>query len=206
MPCQKLVIKCGNFAILVDFHIMPQDSSEEARWFWNHRREEICLLLQGTVESRVEQFLEARKRHDQGKQRPEYTRETPVSLEGDGFYVTAYFVKRWDPLRIAGHQYRELRMFPDRLVICVTRLESGLPLCTREYTAPKENMPVGTSEYFGKSDEDEEGKISLTQEKKKDTLKKIVKRTKTKRANESKPQLNKDTVEVYLGSLRSDRE
>lgn len=30
----------------------------------------------------------------------------------------------------------ELRVFPDRFVICVTRLESSSPLCMREYVAP----------------------------------------------------------------------
>nr|XP_056712769.1 protein SLX4IP [Euleptes europaea] len=205
-PEASAVAACGNFAVLVDFHVTPQDFSKDTQWFSNHKREEICMLLKDAVESRVEQYLKTRKRHGQGKQL-EYARVDPLSMEGDGFYITAYFVKRWDRLQcIGGQQYSELRMFPDRFVICVTRLESGSPLCVSECVAPKENLPVGTSEYFGKSEEDEKYKISLTQEKKKDTLKKIVKRTETKRANESKPQLSKDTVEVYLGSLRSDRE
>lgn len=206
MTCHKLVLKCGSFAILVDFRITPEGSSKDTQWFPHHRREEVCMLLRGAVELRVEQYLEAHKRHGQGKQQLESAQDTLFSLEGDGLYITAYFVKRWERLQcILGQQYRELRVFPDRFVICVTRLESSSPLCMREYVAPKEELSAGTSEYFGKP-EDEKCRISLTQEKKKDTLKKIVKRTKTKRANKSKPQPSKDTVEVYLGSLHSDRE
>ncbi|KAL8173369.1 UNVERIFIED_CONTAM: hypothetical protein K2H54_047616, partial [Gekko kuhli] len=73
---------CGSFAILVDFQIVPQDLSKDTQWFPNHRREEVCLLLRGAVESRVEQYLEARKRRGPGKPRLEYTPDAPLSLEG----------------------------------------------------------------------------------------------------------------------------
>ncbi|XP_048357176.1 protein SLX4IP [Sphaerodactylus townsendi] len=79
MTCHKLVIKCGKFAILVDFYITPQDSSEDAQWFSNDKREEVCMLLKDTVESRVEQYLKTRKKHGPGKQM-EYAQVSP--LEG----------------------------------------------------------------------------------------------------------------------------
>ncbi|XP_032998753.1 protein SLX4IP isoform X2 [Lacerta agilis] len=163
----KLVIKCGNFAVLVDFHVTSRDSSKDTVWFSDRKREGVCLLLKDVVDSRVTQYLKGRKRHGQSKE-TEHAKVNPLSL-------------------------KELRVFPDRFVVCVTRLDSNPP-------PQEETLPPGTSEYFG-----EPAATSLTQQEKQDALKKIVKRTKTKKADESK-QPSKDTVKVYLGSLHSDRE
>ncbi|XP_053141769.1 protein SLX4IP isoform X2 [Hemicordylus capensis] len=201
---EHLQKKCGKFAVLVDFHIMPQDSSKDTTWFPNKKKEEVCMLLKDTVDSRVKQYLKAHKRHDQLKQM-EYA--NPLSLIADGFHIAAYFVKRWVNLRcIGGQQQSGLRVFPDRFVICVTRLESSPSPWVSESVAPKENLSPGTSLYFGESVEDEKFKASLSQQKKQAILKKIVKRTETKNADESQPQPSEDTMKVYLGSLCSDRE
>ncbi|XP_053141770.1 protein SLX4IP isoform X3 [Hemicordylus capensis] len=134
MNTHKLVIKCGKFAVLVDFHIMPQDSSKDTTWFPNKKKEEVCMLLKDTVDSRVKQYLKAHKRHDQLKQM-EYA--NPLSLIADGFHIAAYFVKRWVNLRcIGGQQQSGLRVFPDRFVICVTRLESSPSPWVSESVAP----------------------------------------------------------------------
>ncbi|XP_063172287.1 protein SLX4IP isoform X2 [Candoia aspera] len=118
MTLDKLVIKCGNFAVLVDFHIAPQDRM----WFSDHQREEVCLLLKDAVESRVKQYLRARKLHGRCKQ-TEYGEANVLSLRADEFHISAYFVKRWANLRCIGQQHSELRVFPDRFVIYVSRLE-----------------------------------------------------------------------------------
>nr|XP_008114152.1 PREDICTED: protein SLX4IP isoform X6 [Anolis carolinensis] len=197
MTSHKLAIKCGNYAVLVDVHIMPQDSNKDNVWFSDHRKEEIFMLLKETLDSRVAQYLSTHKRPGQSKQ-VESTKETPLFLQADDFYIEAYFVKRWVNLRcIWGQQNSELRVFPDRFVICVTRLESS-PL-------PWETLSSGTSEYFGESAGEGLYKISLTQQEKQNILKEIVKRTKATKTNESQPQPSKDTMKVYLGSLCSDR-
>ncbi|XP_066495117.1 protein SLX4IP isoform X2 [Tiliqua scincoides] len=199
MMVHKLVIKCGIFAVLVDFHVRPEDSSKDTTWFSDQKREEICMLLRDTIDSRVKQYLKARKCHGQGKQE-EYLEGNPLSLKADGFRVAAYFVKRRTNLRcIGGQQHSELRVFPDRFVICVTRLESSPPL-------RKEVLSPGTSDYFGKSVEGEKCRTPLTQQEKRTILKTIVKRTKAKKAVQSQLQPSKDTMTVYLGSLCSDRE
>ncbi|XP_061478534.1 protein SLX4IP [Rhineura floridana] len=201
MTLHKMVIKCGNFAVLVDFHIMPQDSSKDTVWFSDREREEVCMLLKDTVDSRVRQYLKARKGHGQWKQ-TDLAEANPLSLKAGDVHIAAYFVKRWVNLRcIMGQQHSELRVFPDRFVICVTRLESSPPPWVIENVAPQESLSTGMSEYFGES-----VVTSLTQQKKQDTLKKIVKRPKTKKANERKSEPSKDDMEVYLGSLCSDRE
>nr|XP_028578063.1 protein SLX4IP isoform X1 [Podarcis muralis]XP_028578064.1 protein SLX4IP isoform X1 [Podarcis muralis] len=189
----KLVIKCGNFAVLVDFHVTSRDSSKDTVWFSDRKREDVCLLLKDVVDSRVTQYLKGRKRHGQSKEM-EHAKVNPLSLKAGDFHISAYFVKRWTNLQcIMGRKHGELRVFPDRFVVCVTRLDSSPP-------PQEETLPPGTSEYFGES-----AATSLTQQEKQEALKKIVKRTKTKKADESK-QTSKDTVKVYLGSLHSDRE
>uniref|UniRef100_A0A8C3RZT8 SLX4 interacting protein n=1 Tax=Chelydra serpentina TaxID=8475 RepID=A0A8C3RZT8_CHESE len=99
--------QCGNFAVLVDFHILPQGSSRDSSWFSDHEKEELCLLLKDTIDSRVKHYLEARKHRGQWKQ-TECTQSIPLSLKG------------------------RLRVFPDKFVVCVTRLESNPSLWTSE--------------------------------------------------------------------------
>ncbi|KAF7249315.1 Protein SLX4IP, partial [Varanus komodoensis] len=131
--------KCGKFAVLVDFRIIPQDSNKCPAWFSECKREEICMLLKDAIDSRVKQYLRARKRHGQLKEM-EYTEANPLFLKASDFHISAYFVRRWVNLRcIGGQQNSELCVFPDRCVICVTRLESSPPLWVSESVATGTN-------------------------------------------------------------------
>ncbi|XP_053236608.1 protein SLX4IP isoform X1 [Podarcis raffonei] len=94
----KLVIKCGNFAVLVDFHVTSRDSSKDTVWFSDRKREDVCLLLKDVVDSRVTQYLKGRKQHRQAKE-TEHTKVNPLSLKAGDFHISAYFVKRWTNLR-----------------------------------------------------------------------------------------------------------
>nr|XP_033792579.1 protein SLX4IP isoform X2 [Geotrypetes seraphini] len=124
MVSNKMVIKCGKFAVLVDLHILPQGSSKDTSWFSDHEKEEICTLVKDIIESRVKQYLESRKQHVQSK-RKEVTQFSPLFLKGSRFRIAIYFMKRWVNLRcIVKEQLRELRVFPDKLVIC-----ASLPDC-----------------------------------------------------------------------------
>ncbi|XP_026524296.1 protein SLX4IP [Notechis scutatus] len=199
MTLDKLVIKCGNFAVLVDFHIASQDHM----WFSDHQREEVCLLLKDAVESRVKQYLKARKLHGRCKQ-TEHGEANSLSLRADEFQISAYFVKRWANLRCIGQQHSELRVFPDRFVIYVSRFEPNPSSWVRESVALEENLFTKVSEYFQGSAEDRKCQISLTQQEKQDTLKKLMKRA--THANKKKPQPRMATTKVYLGSPDSDTE
>ncbi|NXV79643.1 SLX4I protein, partial [Atlantisia rogersi] len=66
-----------------------------------------------------------------------------------------------------------------------------------------EELSRATSEYFTGSAENKKLKISLNEQLKQDILKKIVKRKKPKKNSTSKPQINKDSKEVCLGSVDS---
>ncbi|NXE18687.1 SLX4I protein, partial [Ardeotis kori] len=196
-------LQCGNFAVLVDVHILPQGSSKDTSWFSDHEKEEVCMLLEEVVASRVKHYLEARKQRGQWKSM-DHAPSGPLFLTANSFHITAYFMKRWVNLRCAvGKRYRELRVFPDRFIVCVSKLESDPSAWTCENGVLKEELSNGTSEYFTESAEDKKLKISLSEQIKQDILKEIVKRTKTKKSSTSNPQISKNSKKACLGSVDS---
>ncbi|KFP81677.1 Protein SLX4IP, partial [Apaloderma vittatum] len=196
--------QCGNFAVLVDVHILPQGSNKDTSWFSDHEKEEVCMLLEEVVATRVKHYLEAPKQRGQWKAM-EHASSGPLFLTANSLHITAYFMKRWVNLRCAvGKHYRELRVFPDRFIVCVSKLEFNPSAWTCEDgVLQKEELSSGTSEYFTESAENKKPQISLNEQIKQDILKKIVKRTKTRKNSTSKPQLSKGPKKVYLGSVDS---
>ncbi|KAM6404776.1 protein SLX4IP isoform 2-T2 [Pluvialis apricaria] len=164
---------------------------------------EVCMLLEEVVASRVKHYLEAPKQRGQWKS----MENGPLFLTANSFHITAYFMKRWVNLRCAvGKHYRELRVFPDRFIVCVSKLESDPSAWTCENGVLKEELSNGTSEYFTKSAENGKLKINLDEQIKQDILKQIVKRTKPRKSSRSKPQISKDSKKVCLGSVDSQTE
>ncbi|KAM4903449.1 protein SLX4IP isoform 1-T2 [Sylvia borin] len=200
MASNKFVIKCGNFAVLVDVHILPQGSSKDTSWFSDHEKEEVCKLLEDIVASRVKHYLEAPKQRGQGKP-VEHGSSGPLFLTANSLHITAYFMKRWVNLRCAlGKRYRDLRVFPEKFIVCVSKLDFDPSAWACDSGGLKEELSSGTSEYFTESAENKKIKISLSEQIKQDILRKIVKRTKPRRSSASKPQISKDSKKVYLGS------
>ncbi|NXB15053.1 SLX4I protein, partial [Rhagologus leucostigma] len=192
--------QCGNFAVLVDVHILPQGSSKDTSWFSDHEKEEVCKLLEEVVASRVEHYLAARKQRGQGKPM-EHGSSGPLFLTANSLHITAYFMKRWVNLRCAlGKRYRELRVFPEKFIVCVSKLDFDPSAWTCDNGVLVEELSNGTSEYFTESAENKKLKIRLSEQIKQDILKKIAKRTKLRRSSASKPQISKDSKKVYLGS------
>ncbi|KFW09128.1 Protein SLX4IP, partial [Fulmarus glacialis] len=131
-------------------------------------------------------------------------------VAANSFHITAYFMKRWVNLRCAvGKKSKKsvsykLRVFPDRFIVCVSKLESNPSAWTCENgVLQKEELSNGMSEYFAESAENKKLKISLNEQIKQDILKEIVKRTKPRKSSTSKPQISKDSKKVYLGSADS---
>ncbi|XP_042683421.1 protein SLX4IP [Centrocercus urophasianus] len=200
MTSNKFVIKCGNFAVLVDVHILPEGSNKDTSWFSDQEKEEVCMYLEEVVVSRIKRYLEARKKRGQWKS-VEHASSAPLFITANNFHITAYFMKRWVNLRCAlGKHYRELRMFPDKFVVCISKLEFNPSAWTCESGALKE-VSNGTSEYFSESSENRKLQLSLNEQIKQDILKEIVKRTKRGKNSVSKPQTNKDSKKVDLGSV-----
>ncbi|XP_053918097.1 protein SLX4IP isoform X2 [Cuculus canorus] len=199
----RMCLQCGNFAVLVDAHILPQGSSKDTSWFSDHEKEELSMLLEEVVASRVKHYLEARKQRGQWKSM-ERAPSGPLFLTANSFHITAYFMKRWVNLRCAvGKHYRELRVFPDRFIVCVSKLESNPSTWTCENGVLEEELSNGMSEYFTESAESKKHEISLNEQIKQDILKEIVKRIKPRKSSTSKPQISKDSKKVYLGSVDS---
>ncbi|NXR67768.1 SLX4I protein, partial [Rhadina sibilatrix] len=192
--------QCGNFAVLVDVHILPQGSSKDTSWFSDHEKEEVCKLLEEVVASRVKYYLETPKQRGQWKPM-EHGSSGPLFLTANSLHITAYFMKRWVNLRCAlGKRYRELRVFPEKFIVCVSKLDFDPSAWTCDNGGLVEELSNGTSEYFTESAENKKLKISLSEQIKRDILRKIVKRTKPRRSSASKPQISKDSKKVYLGS------
>ncbi|NXQ73849.1 SLX4I protein, partial [Quiscalus mexicanus] len=198
--------QCGNFAVLVDVHILPQGSSKDTSWFSDHEKEEVCKLLEEVVASRVKHYLEAPKQRGQWKP-IEQGSSGPLFLTANSLHITAYFMKRWVNLRCAlGKRYRELRVFPEKFIVCVSKLDFDPSAWTCDSGGLVEEFSNGTSEYFTESAENKKLKISLSEQIKQDILRKIVKRTKPRRSSASKPQISKDSKKVYLGWADSQTE
>ncbi|KAM5177924.1 protein SLX4IP isoform 1-T1 [Callospermophilus lateralis] len=188
---------CGNFAVLVDLHISPQGSNKDTSWFSEQKKEEVCLLLKETILSRVKEYLEVRKQHRPSN--TEFTRSSPLSLKGYGFQITAYFLKRGIHLRcIESSQNTELRVFPDRFVVCVNQLEFNHDILANQNEELTERALHGVSDYFA---ECAESPLPPSAKLKRNALKQIAKRTKTKSNVESKSQTSRDTVGTSSDSV-----
>ncbi|XP_053568124.1 protein SLX4IP [Bombina bombina] len=204
MKANKLVVKCGNFAVLVDLHVLPQGSSKDTSWFSDHEKEEVCMLLKETIDSRVKQHIESRKQQGQMKCK-EYTQTSPLFLKGDQIRIAAYFIKRWVNLRcVVKKQYRELHVFPDRFVVCASQLEPTPSMLHTEITTLEPCF--GKSGYFAEHQEKESLNMLNVTPKKQAVLKNIVKKTKTTKGSSSKAEFSGDRrVSPCLGQADSDK-
>ncbi|GCB67276.1 hypothetical protein scyTo_0008027 [Scyliorhinus torazame] len=179
MPSKKFVLKCGNFAVLVDLHILPRGTSKDTSWFTEQHKEEISALVKEDVDFRVKQFVEAKKQrgHTQPKSSKELTPSNPLCIKGQNFRLATYFMKRHTNLRCVTQQQNcGLYIFPDRFVVCITPCETGPINGMAEETIT--GAERGASEYFA-GDSEMKGlcDISISIQKKKEALRHIVKKT-----------------------------
>ncbi|XP_031227903.1 protein SLX4IP [Mastomys coucha] len=183
MASKKFAIKCGNFAVLVDLHILPQGSNKDSSWFSEQKKEEVCLLLKETIDSRVKEYVGIYKQH-----RPsdaEFTRSSPLSLKGYDFQITAYFLKRGIHLRcIQSSRNTELRIFPERFVVCVSQLAFSHDTWPKLNEKSTKKAFHGLSDYFA---ECAKSSPSPGTKLKRNALKEIVRRTESKGTDVSKP-------------------
>uniref|UniRef100_A0A3P8U2T0 SLX4 interacting protein n=1 Tax=Amphiprion percula TaxID=161767 RepID=A0A3P8U2T0_AMPPE len=62
---------CGNFAVLVDLHVLPLGGQEDASWFTTDHIEEVTNLVRDAVDHRVKQYTEFLHNRRQPKQKKE---------------------------------------------------------------------------------------------------------------------------------------
>ncbi|XP_059928937.1 protein SLX4IP isoform X2 [Gadus macrocephalus] len=150
MAPQKLVIKCGNVAVLVDVHALPLGAREEdTSWLTAEHLEEVAVLVQGAVEQRVK--LHAERLHKPAKHRKELLPAKAFSATGTSFNLVANFLKRHYNLRcLVKDRYGELRVFPERGVVCVSRPEDASARPGNPNQAASERGEQSRSEYFSR--------------------------------------------------------
>ncbi|XP_050981330.1 protein SLX4IP [Labeo rohita] len=172
MQPSKFVVKCGNFAVLVDLHILPLGGKDDASWFSPEHRKEVGVLIRDALELRVRQFQEARYQKIQPKPRKDLTLTAPLCLEGGNVRLAVHFMKRHVNLRcIVRQHFRELRVFPERVVVCASPPEN--------FVLPNGNLNLDVSEpshskYFSSSGE-KTGPLPSSTATKRTILQKIAK-------------------------------
>ncbi|XP_048863154.1 protein SLX4IP [Brienomyrus brachyistius] len=128
MSVSKFVVKCGNYAVLVDVQLLAPGAVRDPSWWANSHKEEVSALIQGAVEQRIAQFLEARRQKGPAKAQRELTPANPLSIEGERLRLAVYSTKRHINLRcIVSQRYGDLHVFPERFVVCASLLEDREP-------------------------------------------------------------------------------
>ncbi|KAJ8412760.1 hypothetical protein AAFF_G00117110 [Aldrovandia affinis] len=172
MSPSKFVVKCGNFAVLVDLHVLPLGSTEDASWFCVQHQEEVSEMIRDTVDQRVRRFLDSRQQKCQSKQGKSLTMANPICIKGERFRLVAYFLKRHVNLRCVGKwQLGELRVFPERLVVCASVPEDG----GKANLTVMEHSGQSNSEYFSGPGETQ-NPLNSSAITKRNTLQKIAKK------------------------------
>ncbi|KAM9345454.1 protein SLX4IP [Symphorus nematophorus] len=166
---------CGNFAVLVDLHVMPLGGREDASWFTTDHIEEVTALVRDAVDQRVKQYTESLRNRRQPKQKKELAPAAAFSVKGKSFSLVANFLKRHVNLRcIAKQLHGDLRVFPERYVVCVSCPEDASAHHGNPSLAATELSEQSRSEYFSRVGETQEPLNSPTKTKK-TVLQKIAK-------------------------------
>ncbi|XP_030298141.1 protein SLX4IP isoform X2 [Sparus aurata] len=151
----KFVIKCGNFAVLVDLHVLPLGGGEDASWFTTDHIEDVTALVRDSVDQRVKQYSESL-----------HNRRQPIQKK-DLAPASAFFVK-------------DLRVFPERYVVCVSCPEDASAHHGNPSPAATELSEQSRSEYFSRVGETQEPLNSPTKTKK-TVLQKLAKQASVQR-------------------------
>uniref|UniRef100_UPI0037E84B9C protein SLX4IP n=1 Tax=Semicossyphus pulcher TaxID=241346 RepID=UPI0037E84B9C len=171
----KFVIKCGNFAVLVDLHVLPLGGREDASWFTTDHIEEVTALVRDTVDQRVKQYAESLHGRKQAKQKKEMTPAAALVAKGKHFNLVANFLKRHFNLRcIVKRPYGDLRVFPERYVVCVSCSEDASAHHGNPSPAATEPSEQSRSEYFSRVGETQEP-LNSPAKTKKTVLQKMAK-------------------------------
>ncbi|CAL1578246.1 unnamed protein product [Knipowitschia caucasica] len=167
MPPHKYVIKCGNFAVLVDLHVLPQgDRPADPSWFTMDQVEEVTALVRDAVDQRVKQYTESLHNRRLPKHKKVLTPATAFSV-------------------------KDLRVFPERFVVCASCPEDASALLGNLSRTAKELSEQSRSEYFSKAAETQEPPHIPTKTKK-TGLQKIAKQASVQK--EQKEQKDSHTI------------
>lgn len=163
----KFAIKCGNFAVLVDLHVLPLGAQEDAGWFTANHIQEVTALVRGAVDQRVKQYTDSLHHGRQPKQKKELTPASAFYVKGRHFNLVANFLKRHFNLRCVDKRlYGDLRVFPERYVVCASCPEDAAAHHGNLSMAVTQLSEQSRSEYFSRVGETQEPLNSPTKTKK----------------------------------------
>nr|XP_020510941.2 protein SLX4IP-like [Labrus bergylta] len=83
MAPHKFVIKCGNFVVLVDLHVLPLGGRVDASWFTADRVKEVTGLVRDAVDQRVKLYIESLNTPRRAKQKKELPPAKSLFAKGD---------------------------------------------------------------------------------------------------------------------------
>ncbi|KAM3863025.1 protein SLX4IP [Diretmus argenteus] len=170
----SFVLQCGNFAVLVDLHVQPLGSREDASWFTTEHIKEVTTLVEDAVDQRVKQHTESLHNRKQPKHKKELAPAPALCVKGENFNLVANFLKRHSNLRcIVKQLYGELRVFPERYVVCVSCPEDASVHHGNLSLPATEPSEQSRSEYFSRVGETQEP-LNSPAKTKKTMLQKIV--------------------------------
>ncbi|XP_053188618.1 protein SLX4IP [Scomber japonicus] len=168
-------VLCGNFAVLVDLHVLPLGGQEDTSWFTTNHIEDVTALVRDSVDQRVKQYTEFLHNRRLPKQKKELAPASAFIARGQNFNLVANFLKRHLSLRcIVKQLHGDLRVFPERYVVCVSCPEDASAHHGNPSLAATELSEQSRSEYFSRVGETQEPLNSPTKTKK-TALQKIAK-------------------------------
>ncbi|XP_029962419.1 protein SLX4IP [Salarias fasciatus] len=172
------VLQCGNFAVLVDLYVLPLGGQEDASWFTTDHIEEVTVLVRDSVDQRVKQYAELLLNRRQLKQKKELAPAAAFSVQGENFDLVANFLKRHSNLRCLVKQ--DLRVFPERYVVCVSRPKDASAHHGNPSPAVTEPSEQSRSAYFSSVGETQE-LLNSSAKTKKTVLQKLAKHASAQR-------------------------
>ncbi|XP_064864517.1 uncharacterized protein LOC115125485, partial [Oncorhynchus nerka] len=120
----------------------------------------------------------------QPKHKRELPRANPLCVKGRRVSLVANFVKRHFNLRcIVKHQYGELRVFPERYVVCVSRLEDASANPTPAVTVSQSTE----SQYFSRPAAETRDELNSSTITKRSSLQKIARHANARPRPETQP-------------------
>ncbi|KAM9560030.1 protein SLX4IP [Salvelinus alpinus] len=187
MASHKVVVKCGSYAVLLDLQIigpLGRGAAQETSWVTMEHIEEVTSLVRDTVDRRVRLYIDCLHKRGQPKHKRELPRANPLCVKGRRVSLVAYFVKRHFNLRcIVKQQYGELRVFPERYVVCVSRLEDASANPTPAVTVSQSTE----SQYFSRPAAETRDELNSSTITKRSSLQKIARHANTRPQPETQP-------------------
>ncbi|KAL0983679.1 hypothetical protein UPYG_G00131210 [Umbra pygmaea] len=158
MPQRKVVVKCGNYAVLVDLcAAVTPGETQDSHWFTIDHTKEVSSLVREAVDQRVRLYVENLHKRGQPKHKKALPPAKPFCTQGSSCSLVVNFLKRHVNLWcVVQKKFGELRVFPERCVVSVCRpadtsVLHGNPTPAMILTMDAAGQSI-KSQYFSRTD------------------------------------------------------